>query len=69
MLIHSPIKGLVGSIKNQLRGQNMCVNYVFCVAFDCWMAPDGRWCCQTIFGPPGIARVMQVLEDANGFEW
>ena len=29
------------------------------------MAPGGRWCCQTIFGPPGIARVMRMLEDSE----
>ena len=29
------------------------------------MAPDGRWYCQTIFGPPDVARVMQLLEDGE----
>ena len=41
----------------------MCGNYVFCVVFDCWMSPDGRWCCQMMFGTPDVARVMQLLED------
>ena len=43
----------------------MCIHYVFCVVFDCWMTHDGRWCCQTIFGRPDIARVMQLLEDGE----
>ena len=43
----------------------MCVNYVFCVVFYCWMAPDGRWCCQMIFGRPDIAGIMQLLEDGE----
>ena len=43
----------------------MCVNYVFCVVFDCWMSPDGRWCCRTIFGHPDVARVMQLIEDGE----
>ena len=30
--------------------------------FDCWMAPDGRWCRRTIVGPSDVARIMQVLE-------
>ena len=46
----------------------MCGNYVFCFVFDCWMSLDDRWCCQTIFGRPDVARVMQLLEMANGFE-
>ena len=29
------------------------------------MTHDGRWCCQTIFGSPDIARVMQLLEDGE----
>ena len=29
------------------------------------MIYDGRWCCQTIFGRPDIARVMQQLEDGE----
>ena len=29
------------------------------------MIHDGRWCCQTIFGCPDIARVMQQLEDGE----
>ena len=41
----------------------MCVIFVFCVVFDCWMAHRGRWCCRTIVGPSGVARVMQLLED------
>ena len=45
----------------------MCVNYVFCVVFDCWMIHDGRWCWQTIFGRPDIASVMQLLEDGERF--
>ena len=43
----------------------MCINCVFCVVFDCWMTHDGRWCCQTIFGRPDIARVMQLPEDGE----
>ena len=43
----------------------MCGNYVFCVVFDCWMTHDGRWCCQTMSGTPGVARVMQLLEDGD----
>ena len=43
----------------------MCVNYVFCVVFDCWMIHDDRWCCQTIFGRPDIARVTHLLEDGE----
>ena len=50
-------------IINQPSGQYICVNYVFCVVFDCWMTPDGRWCSQMIFGRPNIARVMQLLAD------
>ena len=30
------------------------------------MTHDGRWCCQTIFGRPDVARVTQLLEDG---EW
>ena len=41
----------------------MCINYVFSVVFDCWMAHDGRWRCNMIFGPPDVARIMQLLED------
>ena len=41
----------------------MCVNYVFCVVFDCWITNEGRWRCQTIFGRPDIAKVMQLLDD------
>ena len=40
----------------------MC-HFVFCVIFYCWMAPDGRWYCQTTVGPSDVARVMQLLED------
>ena len=61
----TPVLGLVGSIINQPSGQYMCVNYVFCVVFDCWMIQDDRWCCQTIFGRPDIARVMHPLEDGE----
>ena len=48
---------------NQPSGQCMCVNFVLCVIFDCWMAPRGRWCSRTMVGPSDIARVMQLLED------
>ena len=41
----------------------MCVNYVFCVVFI--LLEDGRWCCQTIFWRPSIARVMHLLEDVE----
>ena len=63
--IHTPVQGLVGSIINQPSGQYMCINYVSCVVFDCWMTHDGRWSCQTIFGRPGIARFLQLLEDGE----
>ena len=53
---------LVASVINQLV---MCVNYVFCVVFVCWMIHGDRWCCQTIFGRPDIARVMHLLEDGE----
>ena len=43
----------------------MCGNYVFCVVFDCLMTHGGRWCCQAMFGTPGVARVMQLLEDGE----
>ena len=41
----------------------MCVIFVFYVIFDCWMANDGRWYCQTIVGHSHVARIMQLLED------
>ena len=43
----------------------MCINYVFCVVFDCLMTHDGPWSCHTICGRgrPDIARVMQLLAD------
>ena len=44
---------------------DMCGNCVFCVAFDCWMSPEGRWCCQTIFGTTNVAIIMQLLEDGE----
>ena len=50
---------------NQPSGQYICVNCVFCVVFDCWMTYDGRWYCQTIFGHPDIAKVMQLLGDGE----
>ena len=59
----TPILGLVGVIIDQPSGQYMCVIFVFCVIFDCWMAIDGRWCCRTIVGPSDVARIMQLLED------
>ena len=65
MRIHTPVQGLVGSIINQPSGQYMCINYVFCVVFECWITRDGRWWCQLIFGRPDIARVMQLLEDGE----
>ena len=43
----------------------MFCNYVLCVVFDCWMSPGGRWCYQTMFGTPGVARVVQLLEDGE----
>ena len=43
----------------------MCVIFVFCVIFDCWMVPGGRWCCRTIVGPSDVARVVQLLEDGE----
>ena len=43
----------------------MCVNEMFGVVFYCWMAADGRWCCQTIFGPADVAKDMQQLEDGE----
>ena len=43
----------------------MCGNYVFCVVFDCWMTHNGWCCCQTIFGTPDVARVMQLLQDGE----
>ena len=41
----------------------MCVTFVFCVIFHCWMAPHGRWCCRAMVGPSDVARIMQLLED------
>ena len=43
----------------------MCVKCVFSVVFDCWMARVGEWRCQMIFGPPDVARIMQLLEDCE----
>ena len=43
----------------------MCVKCVFSVVFDCWMARVGQWRCQMIFGPPDVARIMQLLEDGE----
>ena len=43
----------------------MCISYVFCAVFDYWMTHDGLWCCQTIFGPPDVARVMQLIGDGE----
>ena len=48
---------LVASLINQV-GSIMCINYVFCLVFDCWMTHDDRSDCQMIFGRPNIARVM-----------
>ena len=43
----------------------MCIISVFSVVFDCWMTHDGRWRCKMIFGPPDVARIMQLLEDGE----
>ena len=43
----------------------MCVNCVFSVVFDYWMARVGLWRCQMIFGRPDVARIMQLLEDGE----
>ena len=40
----------------------MCVNYVFSVVFDCWMARDGGRRRQMIVGSPDVARIMQLVE-------
>ena len=54
---------LVGGIVNQCT----CIIYVFrsCVVLDCCMAPDDRWCCQTIFGRRDVTVVIQLLEDGE----
>ena len=57
----------VVSLINTLSGQYKCVIFVFCVVFDCLLAPNGRWCCQTIFGPPDVARIMQLIGDGERF--
>ena len=55
--------GLIGGSINQPSGPYMCFIFVFCVIFDCWIAPGGRWCCRTMVGPSDVARVMQLLDD------
>ena len=30
-----------------------------------WVARVGEWRCQMIFGPPDVARIMQLLEDGE----
>ena len=45
---------------------SICAAIMFSVSFfDCWMSLGGRWCCQTVFGRPGVAIVMQLLEDGE----
>ena len=51
---------LAVSLINQVGG--IYVVIMFSVSL---MTPDDRWCCQTIFGRPDIARVMQLLEDGE----
>ena len=65
MCIHSPVLGLVGSIFINQVGI-ICSSILSSVSFfDCWMAPGGRWCCQTMFGTPDVAIVLQLLEDGE----
>ncbi len=52
---------------NQPSGQYMCVSYVFCVVFDCWVAPGIRRCCLTTFGPPRCCHSGKT--GVNDFEW
>ena len=52
------------SLINQV-GRHVCVIFVFCVIFYCWMVPDGRWCTRPIVGPSDVARVVQLLEDGE----
>ena len=56
---------LAVSLINQVGSTCAFIMFSVTFFFDWWMTHDGRWCCQTIFGRPDIASVMQLLEDGE----
>ena len=57
------VVALINQVGSTRASFLFCVIFVFCVIFDCWMAPGGRWCCRRMVGPSNVAWAKQLLED------